>query len=642
LHGHGNLTRAAARRRALGREPRAARDVLGHAATMTAQWFGDYEIVQQLRVGGMATLYLARRHGVAGFARLVALKTIHPHLADQAGFLEMFVDEARICSQISHPHVVHVEGFGELDGVHYLVMEYVDGCSVNDLLVTHQRAGRRIDPELAARLIMQVAGGLHAAHEARGADGQPLEVIHRDISPSNILVSIDGHAKLIDFGIAKARNRVTETAAGVSLKGKLGYVAPEQANGGRVDRRCDVFSLGVVFWEMLVGQPLFPGGGPAELTQRLARTDVAVPSALSPAVPAALDRLVLAMLQHDPVERPQTAAEVERRIALAVPGAANRDASELAALAVEARDRRAARRREPTANNRPSGAIPRVLRGEGSGPVPREGSGPVPREGSGPVRVREGSGPVRVREGSGPVRVREGSGPVRVREGSGPVRVREGSGPETRDGSGSVRDGNGSVRDGSGSVRDGSGSVRDGNGSIRAPDADRDDRTPVPATRTHWFGRRVSIAVAAMLCLGVGIGTRLGRHDPPPPARAAALPIEPLDPIPPLPSVRAPAPSVPAAPPAPSVPAAPAASVVIVAPAAAELARPAPARAPIRAPVAPRRDPPRPAKPHPAPPEVAPAPPAVRPTVQFDDVGSEHAMPVQPTRAPQPNASFDN
>jgi serine/threonine protein kinase len=308
---------------------------------MTAQWFGEYEIVQKLRIGGMATLYLARRHGAAGFSRLVALKTIHPRLAAQPDFVEMFVDEARICSQISHPNVVHVEEFGVIDGVHYLVMEYLDGCSISDLLKGFHHDRRTLDPELAARIVAQIAGGLHAAHESRDQHGKVLDIIHRDISPSNILLSVDGNAKLIDFGIAKARNRRAVTHADGALKGKYRYVAPEQAKRAVVDRRCDVFSLGVVFWEMLVGQPLFTDDTPAALVKRLSRTEVQPPSARNPAVPVAFDPIVLAMLEHEPEGRPQTAAEVQRRIVAAAPGAANREASELGAIAVEIRDRRA-------------------------------------------------------------------------------------------------------------------------------------------------------------------------------------------------------------------------------------------------------------------------------------------------------------
>src|SRR3954470_23534731 len=286
----------------------------------------------------MATLYLARRHGAAGFSRLVALKMIHPHMVEQPAFVEMFVDEARICSRITHPNVVHVEEFGVIDGVHYLVMEYLDGCSVSELLQVCGRRRRRLDPELAARVVMQIARGLHAAHETLDQDGEPLEIVHRDISPSNILLSVDGNAKLIDFGIARAKNRLSETQAGVTLKGKYKYVAPEQATRGPVDRRCDVFSLGVVFWEMLVGRPLFPDDSYVTLFNRLQATEVEPPSAVNPDVPVVLDPIVLAMLSHDPAGRPQSGLDVERRIAAALPGAANREVSELGALAREVRD----------------------------------------------------------------------------------------------------------------------------------------------------------------------------------------------------------------------------------------------------------------------------------------------------------------
>ena len=184
-----------------------------------SRWIGDYEIVRRLRVGGMATLYLARLHGAAGFSRLAAIKVIHPHLVEQPQFVEMFVDEARISSYLSHPNIVHVEEFGERDGTYYLVMEYIDGCSATDLLNAARETGG-LDPKTAAHVVMYTARGLHAAHEAHGPDGAPLDLIHRDISPSNILISTAGNVKLIDFGIAKARNRVTETESGCAMKGQ--------------------------------------------------------------------------------------------------------------------------------------------------------------------------------------------------------------------------------------------------------------------------------------------------------------------------------------------------------------------------------------------------------------------------------------
>lgn len=335
---------------------------------MTSRWVGDYEIVKRLSVGGMATLYLARRHGAAGFSRLVALKIIHPHLVAQSTFIDMFVDEARICSQISHPNVVHVEEFGEIDGIHYLVMEYIDGCSVAELLRLFRREGRKLEPELVARIVMQIAGGLHAAHETLDQEGQPLDIVHRDISPSNILLSADGNAKLIDFGIAKARNRVSETEAGVALKGKYKYIAPEQATRSTVDRRSDIFSLGVVFWEMLVGKPLFADDTHVALFNRLHHTDVAAPSTINPDALVILDSIVLSMLQHDPDDRPQTATEVKRRITLALPSAANREASEIGALAIEVRDKRAARRANDTSLENDTSLSPTSRSSRGSRP----------------------------------------------------------------------------------------------------------------------------------------------------------------------------------------------------------------------------------------------------------------------------------
>jgi serine/threonine-protein kinase len=277
---------------------------------MTAQWFGEYEIIKQLRVGGMATLYLARRHGAEGFSRLVALKMIHPHLVAQPNFIEMFVDEARICSHISHPNVVHVEEFGVLDGVHYLVMEYLDGCSVSELLQLFCRERRTLDPELAARVIMQVAGGLHAAHKTCGPDGQPLDLIHRDISPSNVLISVDGNAKLIDFGIAKARNRASETQAGITLKSKYRYVAPEQALHAVVDRRCDIFSLGIVFWEMVTNERAFKRDADFDTLRAVVKDMPALPSSIVPSLPKGVDDIIMRCLAKDPDERYQNIAEL--------------------------------------------------------------------------------------------------------------------------------------------------------------------------------------------------------------------------------------------------------------------------------------------------------------------------------------------
>jgi len=287
----------------------------------------------------MATLYLARRHGASGFVRQVALKVIHPHLLEQPKFVEMFVDEARICAEISHPNIVHVEELGEVGGLHFLVMEYIDGCSVNELLQFLRATNRKLDPEIAAHIVMHVARGLHAAHEAVDSEGVPLEIIHRDITPSNILLSAEGAVKLIDFGIAKARNRIAETESGFALKGKYRYIAPEQATRS-VDRRGDIFSLGVVLWELLTAEHLFADDTHVGLFNRLQETPARIPSDVNPDSPVVLDPIVMAMLQHEPGARPETAIEVHRRIAAAMPGAIAVDTTALGKLTAEVRDAR--------------------------------------------------------------------------------------------------------------------------------------------------------------------------------------------------------------------------------------------------------------------------------------------------------------
>ncbi len=301
------------------------------------EWIGEFEIIRRLRHGGMATIYLGRKHGMAGFSRNVAVKVIHPHLASNMQYLQMFADEARICSQISHPNVIHVEGFGQDEnGFHYMAMEFIEGCSLSDVLKNLYQEQRQLEPELGAHIILQIAAGLHAAHESRGTDGQLLNIIHRDVSPANILLSVDGHVKVIDFGIAKSRGRLAETMDGQSLKGKFKYMAPEQAQADiELDRRADIFALGVVFWEILVGRPLFANTSVLAVLKRLTDPEITPPSEANSSVPQVLDAVVLGMLQQDREQRPETAWEVRRLIIEALPKAATRQAEELATLSQE-------------------------------------------------------------------------------------------------------------------------------------------------------------------------------------------------------------------------------------------------------------------------------------------------------------------
>jgi eukaryotic-like serine/threonine-protein kinase len=284
-------------------------------------WLGDYEIRSRLRAGGMATLFLAQRHGAAGVSRPVVIKVIHPHLAENEQIVRMFIDEARISSHIRHSNVVYVEEFGEHDGVYYIVMEYVDGCSLQQLLHACVAGGRKLSPAIAVHIAIEVAAGLHAAHETRGEDGEPLGIVHRDVSPSNVLLTRDGRVKVIDFGIAKARGRLGATRSGSGLKGKLRYMSPDQAWGRPIDRRADIYALGICLWELLAGRRLFRAKNDLAVLELVRNPVIPPPSQLNPEVSAALDAVVLRAIALRPDDRHQTALELRRDLMAAVPDA---------------------------------------------------------------------------------------------------------------------------------------------------------------------------------------------------------------------------------------------------------------------------------------------------------------------------------
>lgn len=273
------------------------------------QRLGKYELVRHLATGGMGEVYLARQQGPAGFARLVVLKRLLPHLAKEPAFLQMFLNEARVVSMLSHPHVAHVHELGEDAGTWFLVMEYVHGRSLQQVLRTLDQRGRLLSPALAVRLVVQALRGLQHAHELR-VDGRPAPVIHRDMSPDNILVGFNGVAKLIDFGIARSAETVSTTRTG-TVKGKFAYMAPERFEGGsaEVDPRVDVWSMGIVAWECLVGRRPFRGPSDAALVGAILNTEPGSLSEHNPAVPRELEALVLRALEKDRARRFQSAEE---------------------------------------------------------------------------------------------------------------------------------------------------------------------------------------------------------------------------------------------------------------------------------------------------------------------------------------------
>jgi len=285
---------------------------------------GNYEPLLQLATGGMATVYVARQSGAAGFERLVVVKRVHPHLLSNKEFSDMFRDEARLAAMLHHPNVVAVTDVVESEGELFLVMEYVDSVALSTLLKTSVDKRERLPPPVVVRIMVDALAGLHAAHEAIDMRGNRLEIIHRDVSPQNVIVASDGSSRLIDFGVAKARHRLTETKSG-SLKGKYGYMSPEQAKAQPIDRRADLFSAGVVLWETLTGSRLFRGDNEFDTIRRIAEEPVPAPSVLAPAVPRGVDAVVLKSLARDRNARFQTASEFIEALEAACLPAPTRD-----------------------------------------------------------------------------------------------------------------------------------------------------------------------------------------------------------------------------------------------------------------------------------------------------------------------------
>ncbi len=290
-----------------------------------------YTILAHLRSGGMADLFLARRNGAMGFRRLVAIKVVHSRHAEDEHVVRMFLDEALISARIDHPNVVHVEDLGEIDETYYLVMEYVHGCSLAQLMRVLGKMHRRLSPLVAVAIAARVAEGLHAAHETTDDAGKLVNLVHRDVSPQNILLSHKGHVKLIDFGVAKAELRSEKTNVAM-LKGKVRYMPPEQATTGIVDRRSDVYSLGIVLWEMLTMRRLFAGKTEFEVLLKVRSPKIDAPSRYVGDIPKALDDVVLSALAVDPDRRPSTAKSFRRMLARALPKAMSFDSAHLAEL----------------------------------------------------------------------------------------------------------------------------------------------------------------------------------------------------------------------------------------------------------------------------------------------------------------------
>jgi serine/threonine-protein kinase len=269
--------------------------------------FGRYRLLGLLGQGGMGRLYIAERRGVQGFVKIVALKRILPHLADSAQLRDMFLNEARIAARLEHPNIVATYELGEVEGKYFISMEYLPGEDLS-AVISRCQGGQTIPIEIAAALAQQAAQGLHYAHDARDGQGRLIGLVHRDVNPRNIFVTYHGVVKLLDFGMV--RNPAGPKSVPGVFKGKYGYCAPEQLEGARIDRRTDVFCLGIVLWECLTGARLFDAGTDVETIDAVRSRPVERPSALRPEVPRPLEEIALRALAREPAQRYQSAHEM--------------------------------------------------------------------------------------------------------------------------------------------------------------------------------------------------------------------------------------------------------------------------------------------------------------------------------------------
>jgi serine/threonine protein kinase len=282
---------------------------VSRAAAEVGSTANSYEILAKLASGGMADIFLARGEGVAGVERYCVLKRILRDRASDVQFVQMFLDEARLAAQLQHPNIAQVHDIGRLGDSYFFTMEYVHGETVRALLHRAVELQRKLPISCVLTIVAGAAAGLHHAHVRVGVDGRPLGIVHRDVSPSNLMVSYEGSVKLVDFGVAKASDRAYETRSG-TVKGKISYLSPEQCRGKRVDRRSDLFSLGICFWEMLTAERLYRRGADFENMNAIVSEPPPPPSSRRADIPAALDELVLRLLAKDPEARCQTADEV--------------------------------------------------------------------------------------------------------------------------------------------------------------------------------------------------------------------------------------------------------------------------------------------------------------------------------------------
>jgi serine/threonine-protein kinase len=274
-----------------------------------AQQQQRYRVLNRIAAGGMAEVFRAESAGLEGFKKTVAIKRVLPHLSEKKQFIGMFLDEARLCSHLSHSNCVQVFDIGVGDNTYFIVMEYVDGADLKGVIEAYKDTGQRMPVEEACLICVRICEGLAYAHELQDSNGTSLHIVHRDMSPPNVLITRYGEVKIVDFGLAKANSQLEQSEPGV-IKGKFGYLSPEAAQGKDVDARTDVFAVGIILWEMLAGRRLFQGNTDLETVRQVQKAQVPDIRTLRPDLPQHIVDVLNRSLAGDPNQRYQTAREL--------------------------------------------------------------------------------------------------------------------------------------------------------------------------------------------------------------------------------------------------------------------------------------------------------------------------------------------
>jgi serine/threonine protein kinase len=271
--------------------------------------YGKYYLLERVNIGGMAEIYKAKAFGVEGFERLLAVKKILASIAEDESFINMFIDEAKIAGQLNHPNIAQIFDLGKVDGSYFIAMEYISGKDLKTIFERARRLGEKVSIPRVCYLMMKSCEGLGHAHHKKDAQGRDLNIVHRDVSPQNVLLSYEGEVKIIDFGIAKAQGKTSQTQVGI-LKGKFSYMSPEQVRGLHIDHRSDIFSLGIVLYELLTLERLFLGDSDFDTLEKIRKVEMSPPTLYNPHIPKELEDIVLKALAKSPEDRYQTSYEL--------------------------------------------------------------------------------------------------------------------------------------------------------------------------------------------------------------------------------------------------------------------------------------------------------------------------------------------